>query len=219
MRREWRYPEGRPSYEVVVACEAVGDEADRSAVLADVTRLMTPAPQRQIEGWLAELSVLVARRPQDEVDEAIRLTAYAGRLAQYPADVARSALLDTRWQFWPTWAELAAVCDGLTSPRRHMLLALSAPVEPPIARRLVPEEERRRIHDMGKVYDAQPRAADLNDDAPVFPHWSTRVDHTTAAEQIRRARAKAGNLAPSDRETEEFEAVLARSREIRGRMA
>ena len=74
-RTEWRYPQDRPSYEVLVQCHADGTQEDLAAFAADVARLLTPAPIREIEGWLAELSVIVARRPQEALDEAVRLTA------------------------------------------------------------------------------------------------------------------------------------------------
>lgn len=195
MRTEWRYPEGRPSYEVVVACSATGDPEGREALLADLTAMMTPAPVRAIEAWLAELSVLVARRPQDEVDEAIRLTAYAGRLAVYPADVARAALLDHRWRFWPTWEELAAVCDGMTSRRRQMILAVSAPQESGPVRRMVTEDERRRAAEFAGQYVARADMPQTGGDTPPFPHWSGRMGPSAAAEQLRRARIKAGTIA------------------------
>lgn len=107
---------------------------------------MTPAPADAVEAWLAELSVLVVRRADDEFGDALRLEAYASRLRQYPADVARAALLDRPWKFWPAWQELEAVCEALVSPRRHMLRALrfpalAAPEEAP-QQRPTPESAR-----------------------------------------------------------------------------
>jgi hypothetical protein len=134
---------------------AIGSAEDRGALLADVNKLMTAAPTREIEGWLAELSVIVARRPQEPLDEAVRLTAYASRLAAYPADVARSALLSHRWQFWPTWDELASVCDALASPRRHMVAALMAPPDEPEGERKRPAGELERMREIARRFEVE----------------------------------------------------------------
>ncbi|WP_146038662.1 hypothetical protein [Paracoccus sp. SY] len=56
--------------------------------------------------------------------EDLRAAAYSRRLADYPADIARHALLVHRWKFFPTWAELAEVCDELMEPRRKIQKAL-----------------------------------------------------------------------------------------------
>ena len=89
----------------------------REAALIETAKFSTPAPQRPIEAWLAELSVLVTRRGEDEFAEDLRVEAYASRLKAYPADVARHVLLDCRWRFWPSWAEIAEAADALAAWR------------------------------------------------------------------------------------------------------
>jgi hypothetical protein len=193
-RTEGRYPEGRPSYTVVVGCRVAGDESGRMAALADLSKLATPAPIREIEGWLAELSVMVARRPQEEIDEALRLSAYSGRLQAYPADVARAALLDHRWKFWPTWEELAGVCDALSSPRRHMVSALSFPIEPREERRAPPSpDERAKVAEIGERYLAEKRIEERERQAKKRkPHWSeTALPDDPHWAALRKARAEA----------------------------
>lgn len=115
-----------PMVTVVRSCICVGgtDEA-RQITAAEVAQLMAPAEARAIEDWLAELSVIVAKRADDEFTETLRVTAYASRLRRFPADVARAAVLDHVWKFWPSWAELEAVCERMVSPRRAVLQALS----------------------------------------------------------------------------------------------
>ena len=109
---------------------------------------MTPAPIREIEGWLAVLSVTVAKRKDDEFAEELRLTTYASRLARYPADVVREVTHAT-YTFWPTWAEMEKRCESLTSPRRQMIAALErGPDKPEPARRPPTQEERDRIQAM-----------------------------------------------------------------------
>lgn len=120
-------------------CDVIGTEEGRALVLADLERLQQPADAGTVEGWLAELSVIVAKRPDDEFSETLRLQAYASRLREYPADVARAALLGKSWKFWPAWAELKTECDRLSGPRRAMIFALSA------HNRQQTEQQRERV--------------------------------------------------------------------------
>lgn len=115
-----------PFVTIVKGCTVRGSEADRIAVAEDLRKLCVPAPARAIEAWLAELSVITARRDADGFTEALRLEAYASRLRRYPADVAREAVLGRSWKFWPTWVELQKVCDQLHAPRKAMIAALEA---------------------------------------------------------------------------------------------
>jgi hypothetical protein len=195
MRTEWRYPQDRPSYEVLVQCQMDGPAENKAALVADLERLMTPAPIREIEGWLAELSVIVARRPQEEVDEAVRLTAYSSRLAQYPADVARHVLLEMRWKFWPTWEELASAADGLTSTRKVMIAAAegmtSRPSEAYTERDVV---DRAACYALGERYlsekTAEGRRARKADERK--PHWSeAALPDDPRWEMLRKSRAEA----------------------------
>jgi hypothetical protein len=146
IKMEGRYPENGPSYLVAVGCEVRGDQGAIDMALDDLRNFMVPADQRDIEEWLAELSVISAKRADDQFTEGLRIEAYAARLRSYPADVARSALLDHTWKFWPTWAELEKVCERLASPRRQMIRALERgpmPREP--ERRPPTEDEKARI--------------------------------------------------------------------------
>jgi hypothetical protein len=124
----------------------MGTAENVATALADLRNFMTPAPVRQIEGWLAELSVIVARGKDDEFGDELRLSAYSGRLARYPADVVRAVLIDAKYKFWPTWEELAKRCDAMTSPRANMIAALErgAP-EPQPVRRPATEAEKARV--------------------------------------------------------------------------
>lgn len=130
---------------------AVGAHADgtpeaKEAALADLRNFMVPAPIRQIEFWLAELSVIVARRADDEFGEELRISAYSLRLARYPADIARHALLGMRHKFWPAWSELEIACNKLVSHRQQMIAALERQPAPPEPERRPPTDaERARI--------------------------------------------------------------------------
>lgn len=129
-----------------VGVVATGTPQAKEAALADLRNFMTPAPISQIEFWLAELSVIVARRADDEFGEELRVSAYSSRLARYPADIVRHALLGMPHKFWPAWSELEAVCNKMASHRRQMIAALERPpasTEP--ERRPPTEAERARI--------------------------------------------------------------------------
>lgn len=151
VRYEHRFPTGEngeylPSYRVAVMCEVDGDEDDIASALSDLRNFMQPADIRTIEAWLAELSVVVARRQDDEFSEDLRLAAYSGRLGRFPADVVKEVLLRQTYKFWPTWDELEKRCRALTGPRSQMIAALergATPREP--ERRPATQDERDRI--------------------------------------------------------------------------
>ena len=130
-------------------CNATGPAEARQAALDDVLKFCTPAPTRAIEAWLAELSVIVARRGDDEFGDELRLSAYASRLSKYPADIVRHVLLKQRWKWWPTWYEVEEICERMHSPRKHMILALGRSPHPPEpAHRPATQDERDRAQQL-----------------------------------------------------------------------
>ena len=151
IKYEGRYPTGPngehlPSYVVAVGCDVGGTTKNRLAAKADLEKFMTPAPIRQIEAWLAELSVISASRSRESIEIGLLLNAYSSRLTQYPSDVARKALLGKSWKWFPTWEELERVCETMAGPRRHMIAALSKPEpDPDQERRPATQEEKDRI--------------------------------------------------------------------------
>lgn len=116
--------------------ETVFGDGDFAAASEELRKLLTPASKKEIEAYLAELSVITARRQADEFEERLRLRAYVVRLSRFPADVARHALLVHAWHYWPTWAELEKVCSVKVAPRWRMIRALEREIgkEPPIVR-------------------------------------------------------------------------------------
>jgi hypothetical protein len=132
----WQVIEGNPPAEV------------RATALAELERFMAPAPQPALERWLVELSLITSRRQDDTATEALRLAAYSDRLAAYPSDVAREALLVHTWQWWPSWHELKQVCDEIVRPRRQVQNALTYWPEEEAERRernrRLAEERRRK---------------------------------------------------------------------------
>lgn len=154
-----------PVISVVRGCEVTG--ANRDEACAALRKFETPAPSRQIEAWLAELSVITAKRADDDFSEALRIAAYTARLSKYPADVAHAALLGHSWKFWPTWAEVQEICESLSAPRRAMILALStargsAPAMPEKAR-ITKEQAEEIIREIyGRDMPVRPNGADAN---------------------------------------------------------
>ncbi len=141
---DYRFPKDErgnslPVVRIVKGCDVIGTPEARAEAIAALEKLETPADARGVEAWLAELSVIVAKRQDDEFTESLRLEAYASRLRQYSADVARAAVLDHPWKFWPSWAELEALCNQLVAPRKAMLAAMRA------NERQAYEEDRRRV--------------------------------------------------------------------------
>lgn len=126
-------------------CEADGPADAMQQMIEDVEATMMPAPIDMIERWLAELSVIVARRPDDEFGDELRVTAYASRLSRYPADVARKAALGVSWKFWPAWSEMERVCERSVAGRRHMIDALRRGPQAKEARKLPTAEERAAL--------------------------------------------------------------------------
>lgn len=167
-----RYPPEGGSYSIAVGCECDGSVAARASMEADLVNFLAPAEQRTIEGWLAELSVIVARRQHEAVDEEVRLVAYASRLSQYPADVVRYVLIGKTWKFWPTWAELERECLMYASPRVEMLRAVRRPIPPtpPESTPPTPEERAKveaEIRALVKSLEAKARQEQQR-----VPHWS-----------------------------------------------
>lgn len=148
---EGRYPSGpngerMESYQVAVGCDIRGSLEERQAAADDLRKFMIPPTQQQVEAWIAELSVTVAKRPDDAFTEELRITVYGNRLMNYPADIVHSALSDPPHRFFPTWEELKTLCERRASPRRNMLAALErGPL--PQARQYRPpnQDERDRI--------------------------------------------------------------------------
>lgn len=128
---DWRGSYEKPDGTIVPAQAtrrgwiAAGETADQiEAARAKLDASMTPAMPDQVNLWIAELSVITARREDAPEVEALRLSAYRSRLSAYPADVSREALLGHPWRFFPAWAELAEVCDRLVAERRQIKAAL-----------------------------------------------------------------------------------------------
>lgn len=189
-------------------CDAQGSLTQLDAVKLMIRRAMQHAEPSQIEGWLAELSVIAPSRKEDGFTAELKLAAYTGRLGAYPADVVRAALLSHRWPFWPSWAELAAVCDRLVTPRLVMLAAKVpdpeiVPVEPrnpdAIAAIVASFVTAKRMTDLRRTPMATTfDAAETIADGPPAPHWSeTAPPEDPRWGQLRASRATSMVVRPA----------------------
>ena len=150
VRYESRYPVSEdgshlPGYDVAVGCAVDGSPDAVASALQDLRNFMTPAPMRTIEGWLARLSVVTAKRKDDAFSEELRVVEYSARLSRYPADVVHAVLINQTYKFFPTWDELEKRCETMTGPRRQMIAALERGPEPkdPVRRPPTAEEKDR----------------------------------------------------------------------------
>lgn len=90
-------------------------------MLSKMSPFMAPPEKSIVEEWLAELSIMVARSKQAEVDEKLRLAVYARNLSAYPADIVKHAILGVGHKFWPVWIELKDYCDNELAARNVLI--------------------------------------------------------------------------------------------------
>lgn len=91
---------------------------------------MAPAHQADIELWIAELSIITAKRNTSEAGAELLLIAYGTRLAQYPGDIVRETLKGWSGKWFPTWGELKEILDARTAPRAALRDGIAA-IRPP----------------------------------------------------------------------------------------
>ena len=140
---------------------------------------LAPAEPRQIEQWLAELSVISAKRVDDDFSEELRLTAYTRRLLDYPADMVRHVLLVERWRFFPTWQELGDKLDQMKADRERVIRTVQrragAGRYEPMARETklqeTEEERRERCKRMAEVANETLKAMRRNMGVPMKGTW------------------------------------------------
>lgn len=140
---------------------------------------LSPAEAAHIEQWLAELSVISAKRVDDDFSEELRLTAYTRRLGEYPADMVRHVLLVERWRFFPTWQELAERLDAMKAERERVIRTVQsrarqaacakeqADLEPEISE----EEREKRRQRMAEAAEKTLKAMRRNMGVPMKGTW------------------------------------------------
>lgn len=122
VERRTMFPETGGFRSEIVAVHVHGEPLPKDQI-DRLHGFLTPADTGQIERWIARLSVMTARRNDDDMTEALRLRAYTERLEEYPADVVKAALNEDLWKFFPTWQELHAVLEQKVRTRRQIMEA------------------------------------------------------------------------------------------------
>ncbi len=139
VKQRMMFPNDAPSYSIierVTLIPAQGREMELGAALELIEIDMAPAPDHRIEGWLAELSMVVRMPREDRFNADLRLAVWTDRLRHYPADIVYHALrywpdigikvpsLRTSARFWPAWAEIFAILESQSQWRRKVHAAI-----------------------------------------------------------------------------------------------
>ena len=182
-------PTGRTVATVSGTPEAIAAMRDR------MEGAFAPPVEDQLEVWLAELDMIAPRRASSTNDDDLRMQAYINRLAGYPADVVREALLSRTWRFFPSWFELQEVCDELVAHRRAVRAELDRAEEKAREREMraraivreVTPEERQAAEDAHVAQKAE--AARMVDD--VLAGMKAKLAEDEAAQKARADAARA----------------------------
>lgn len=111
---------------VIDSAQITFSENANLAKAKDVVRAaMAPASDADMELWIAELSLITAKRNTSDAAAELLLTAYTKRLANYPGDVVRETLQTWAGKWFPTWGELKEMLDAGSAARQEIQAALS----------------------------------------------------------------------------------------------
>ena len=125
LRTRTEFPENGSWREVITgAAVEISDTADLAACRRIVAAMMAPASIADTGKWLAELSLVSARKATGDDESAALIAAYHDRLKAYPGDVVRETLKSWRGKWFPTWGELADILDGRIAGRRAIVAAI-----------------------------------------------------------------------------------------------
>jgi hypothetical protein len=164
VNREWRYPEGKPPYQVTTSA---GIQAQsRANVLAAIGKVefaSVPPSHEEAELMVSQLQQVLARRASSEEAAEVGFDAYVHCLRRHPLDVAQAAVMELANEprvgnaaaWFPTLPELEGVCRKYGGDREAMLEGLRGWRAPK------PElVEVRRLEQEWKAL--RQRASDLN---------------------------------------------------------
>lgn len=104
---------------------------NRADALDAVEAAMTRPTMDQCEELVASLHAVTARRGDDAEGQSLAMSLYAGCLAQYPADIAKSvcmafALRKASPNWFPTLSEVNDACEKATAQRTALLSSIRA---------------------------------------------------------------------------------------------
>ena len=131
VKHEARFPKDGGYYRVPAGCTVdLIDGATPEAALERFGHAMTPPTSVQAEEWLIALQVATAGGRRSELAQEVALGLYSGALRRYPADVARQACVDLATvqrpggNWFPTLADMIALCDRLVADRKQIISGL-----------------------------------------------------------------------------------------------
>lgn len=138
-RREWRHPEGKPSYPVEIMDGLTGlSTATQSQAIARVEAALTGPSKHDAGKLVAQMQAVLARRNNDADGAEIAFDVYVHVLMKHPMDVAKAVVERlctepreggaTAWMPDPTVIE--GLCREAEQPRLSLLAGLKAWREP-----------------------------------------------------------------------------------------
>lgn len=164
VNREWRYPEGKPPYQVTTSAGIQAQSLDNVRVaIGKVEFASVPPSHEESELMVSQLQQVLARRASSEEAAEVGFDAYVHCLRRHPLDVAQAAVMELANEprvgnaaaWFPTLPELEGVCRKYGGDREAMLEGLRGWSEPK------PEMvEVRRLEQEWKAL--RQRASDLN---------------------------------------------------------
>lgn len=139
--REWRFPEGKPAYQVATKAGLKGLSTESCpAALARVEAAFTPVTVEQAEQMVAQMDAVLSRRNKSESAISDVLDVFVNVLLSHPADVAVEAVRhftveprkDGGTAWFPTPPELESHCRLLSEDRLALRTALRSwkPTDP-----------------------------------------------------------------------------------------
>lgn len=137
--REWRFPEGRPAYQVTTTAGLTGLSTDTQPLaLEKVKAAMTPVTRDQAEVLVSQMSAVLARRSSSEDSAEIAFDIYVSILCSHPADVATDVVRklctepreDGKSAWLPSPPEIEGLCRAASASRTALVHALTFWREP-----------------------------------------------------------------------------------------
>lgn len=142
VKREWRFPEGKPPYQVATTAGLTGlSTQSQSAALAKIEAAFTPVNREQAEHMMAQMDAVLSRRGgRDDGAATVVMDVFVNVLLSHPADVAVEAVRhftveprkDGGTAWFPTPPELESHCRLLSEDRLALRTALRSwkPTDP-----------------------------------------------------------------------------------------
>jgi hypothetical protein len=95
VKREWRYPEGKPPYQVTTSAGILAQSTDNVRLaIGKVEFASVPPSHEEAELMVSQLQQALARRASSEDAAEVGFDAYVHCLRRHPLDVAQAAVME-----------------------------------------------------------------------------------------------------------------------------